>query len=156
LAITAALAVGAFARFPGAAVAEERPFIAALTGNANLSPTDDPMIMRNEETGEGEATHLGRFTFASVEFVDFSNFPPRVAVKARFTMTAADGDRLCGRYKTVGLANDEGNLDILGTFRFTGGTGRFADATGGGHLQATAFFAPGLPFEGEFSGTIDY
>ena len=156
LAITAALAVGTIAPSSRVAIAEERPFMAAWTGNANLSETEIPWIMRNDETGEGEATHLGRFTWASVEFVDFSNFPPRVAVKARFTMTAADGDRLCGRYKTVGLANEDGNLDILGVFRFIGGTGRFADATGGGQLKATAFFAPGLPFEGEFSGTIDY
>jgi len=156
LAITAALTLGTIATSCGLAVAEERPFMAAWTGNANLSPTDDPLIMRNDETGEGEATHLGRFTWASVEFVDFSNFPPRVAVKGTFTMTAAEGDQLFGKYKTVGLANDDGNLDILGVFRFTGGTGRFADATGGGQLKATAFFAPGLPFEGEFLGAIDY
>ena len=45
---------------------------------------------------------------------------------------------------------------MIGSENFTGGTGRFEGATGGGLLQATAFFAPGLPFEGEFSGTIDY
>ena len=156
LAITAALAVGAFARFPGAAVAEERPFLAAWTGNAHLSETQKPWIQRNDETGAGEATHLGAFTWASVELVNFKDFPPRVSVVATFTMTASDGDELIGEYTTVGLANDEGNLDILGVFFFTGGTGRFAGATGGGLLQATAFFAPGLPFEGEFSGTIDY
>ena len=155
-AITAALAVGAFARFPGVTVAEERPFLAALTGNAHLSETKNPWIQRNDETGAGEATHLGGFTWASVESVNFKDFPPQVSVVATFTMTASDGDELVGEYTTVGLANDEGNLDILGVFSFTGGTGRFAGATGGGLLQATAFFAPGLPFEGEFSGTIDY
>jgi len=156
LAITAALAVGAIARFPGGAVAEERPFQAAWTGNAHLSETKNPWIQRTDETGAGEATHLGGFTWASVESVNFKNFPPEVAVEATFTMTAADGDELFGEYTTIGLANDEGNLDILGVLSFTGGTGRFAGATGGGVLQATAFFAPGLPFEGEFLGTIDY
>lgn len=155
-AITVALAVGAIARFPGVSFAEERPFLAAWTGNAHLSETRNPWIQRNDETGAGEATHLGSFTWASVEFVNFKDFPPKVTVVATFTMTASDGDELFGEYNTVGLANDEGNLEILGVLSFTGGTGRFEDATGGGLLQATAFFAPGLPFEGELSGTIDY
>jgi hypothetical protein len=156
LAITAAFAVGAIARFPGGAAAGESPFQAAWTGNAHLSETKKPWIQRNDETGAGEATHLGGFTWASVESVNFKDFPPQVSVVATFTMTASDGDELFGEYTTVGLANDEGNLDILGVFFFTGGTGRFAGATGGGLLQAIAFFAPGLPFEGEFCGTIDY
>ena len=37
-----------------------------LTGNAHLSPSDDPFVLRNDETGEGQATHLGRFTWADV------------------------------------------------------------------------------------------
>ena len=156
LAITAALFMAALALAPDSAAAGERPFKARWTGNANLSETEIPWIMRNDETGEGQATHLGRFTWASVEFVNFIGFPPQVTVEGTFTMTAANGDRLFGEYTTVGLANAEGNLDILGVFRFTGGTGRFEDATGGGLLQATAFFAPGLPFEGSYRGTIDY
>jgi len=150
------LGILALAAIPAIAVAEERPFMARWEGNAHLSPTEIPWIQRNDETGEGEATHLGRFTWASVEFVDFREFPPKVSVTGTFTMTAADGDQLFGKYTTVGMANDEGNLDILGCFCFTGGTGRFAGATGGGLLKATAFFAPGLPFEGEYLGTINY
>jgi hypothetical protein len=50
----------------------------------------------------------------------------------------------------------DGNLEIVGTFTFTGGTGRFAGATGGGDLVATAFLSEGLPFIGSYDGRIDY
>ena len=53
LAVAAALAIAASAPTGEAA---ERPFKARLTGNAHLSPTDDPFVLRNDETGEGEAT----------------------------------------------------------------------------------------------------
>ena len=132
------------------------PFKATIDGNAHLSPTKLLWLQRNDETGEGEATGLGGFAWASVEFVDFRKFPPKVSVVAAFTMTFADGDKLFGAYITTGIANEVGNLDIHGVFVFTGGTGRFNGATGGGELTATAFFAPGLPFESEWLGTIDY
>lgn len=156
LAFAAACLVGASSFAPPTAAADERPFVARLTGNASLSPTDDPCVMRNDETGAGHSTYLRQFTFSSVEFVDFCAVPNGVTVEATFTMTAASGDQLFGEYVTIGVVNADGNLDILGLFRITGGTGRFDDASGGGLLQATAFFAPGLPFEGSFLGVIDF
>jgi hypothetical protein len=156
LATGALFAVGAMALVPGVSEAEDRPFKARLTGNASLSPTEIPWIMRNDETGEGQATHLGRFQFASVEYVNFIDFPPTVTVFGTFTMTAANGDELCGEYTTEGNVNMDGNLEIVGTFTFTGGTGRFAGATGGGDLVATAFLSEGLPFIGSYDGRIDY
>jgi hypothetical protein len=39
---------------------------------------------------------------------------------------------------------------------FSGGTGRFVDASGSGEIDAIAFLAPGLPFVGTIEGTIDY
>jgi hypothetical protein len=155
-AIIVAVAFGAMVLSPGTVVAEERPFSAMLSGNAHLSPTEIPWIVRNDETGVGEATHLGRFTWSSVEFVDFSNFPPQVAVEGTFTMTAANGDLLYGSYSTVGMPDEVGNLVIHGSYQFTGGTGRFAAASGSGDLDAVASLAPGLPFLGMFSGTIDF
>ena len=156
LAIVAVFAIAAKTLPPGAVAAEERPFSAMLSGNAHLSPTEVPWILRNDETGVGEATHLGRFTWASVEFVDFSNFPPQVTVLGTFTMTAANGDLLYGNYSTVGIPDEAGNLVIHGSYQFAGGTGRFAAATGGGSIDAVASLAPGLPFIGMIDGTIDY
>jgi hypothetical protein len=154
LVMSVALGFGAFTL--SLAEAEELPFKAMLTGNAHLSPTDDPSVLRNDETGEGEATHLGRFTWADVEFADFGAIPGGVSVVATFTMTAADGDELYGEFTSVGYFADPQTLVIQGEFEFTGGTGRFADATGSGEIDAFAFLAPGLPFIGTIRGSIDY
>jgi len=154
LVLSLALGVGAVTL--SVAAAEDLPFKAMLTGNAHLSPTDDPAVLRNDETGEGEATHLGHFTWADVEFADFAAIPGGVSVVATFTMTAADGDELYGEFTSVGYFADPQTLVIQGEFEFTGGTGRFADASGSGEIDAFAFLAPGLPFIGTIKGTIDY
>jgi hypothetical protein len=156
MAMMAALGVGAMAIAPPVAAAEKLPFKAMLTGNAHLSPTDNPAVLRNDETGEGEATHLGHFTWADVEFADFAAIPGGVSVVATFTMTAANGDELYGQFTSVGYFADAETLVIHGDYEFTGGTGRFADASGSGEIDAFAFLAPGLPFIGTITGTIDY
>lgn len=141
---------------PTLAAAAERPFKASLTGNAHLSPTPDPTVLRNDETGSGNATHLGKFQWVSVEFADFDAIPGGVAVTGVFTMTAANGDEVHGTYMTVGTFADATTLVIHGTFQITGGTGRFVGATGGGDLDANAYLSPGLPFDGRLNGTINY
>ncbi|HEY1379727.1 MAG TPA: hypothetical protein VGF55_23185 [Gemmataceae bacterium] len=151
-----ALAITAAALTPAAAVAGGRPFKARLTGNAHLSPTDDPAVLRNDETGQGNATHLGRFTWTDVEFADFSDFPLMITVEATFTMTAANGDQLYGEFTTVGVPAADGSLVIHGHFHFTGGTGRFTDAEGYGQIDAVASTGPDLPFTGTLTGRIDY
>lgn len=157
LAIAAALWIGGAALSPQAVAAEQLPFSTnMLTGNAELTPTDDACIMRNEETGSGKATHLGMFTWTDVELVDFCAIPDGVSVVGWFTMTAASGDLLHGELTTTGVFDQDGNLLIDGDYVFTGGTGRFADATGSGEIEVTAFLSPGLPFEGKLRGTIDY
>ena len=161
LALSAILVLTGMALSPGAAAAEERPFKAMWTGNAHLKPIVFPTLWLNEETGEGEATHLGLFTWESVEVVTFITNPDgvveSVAVDGKsFTMTAANGDKVFGTYSTEGFPNKAGDLIIHGTFTITGGTGRFAGATGGGDLFAIAFFSEGLPFIGLYEGTIDF
>ena len=151
-----AVALGVGAVTLSVAAAEELPFKAMLTGNAHLSPTDDPSILRNDETGEGEATHLGHFTWADVEFANFAAIPGGVSVVATFTMTAANGDELYGEFTSVGYFADPQTLVIQGEYEFTGGTGRFADASGSGEIDAFAFLAPGLPFIGTIKGTINF
>lgn len=156
ISLAAAFLVGVIAFTPSLAAAKDRPFKARLTGNASLSPTGDPAVIRNDETGEGHATHLGRFRWKSVELVDFSAFPPAVAVVGSFVMTAANGDQVFGTYETIGAVDETGNLIIHGSYVIDGGTGRFEDATGSGDLDAVASLGPGLPFEGTLNGVIDY
>jgi hypothetical protein len=152
----AVLSLSALGLQPGVVVAEERPFMATMSGNAHLSPTDDPFILRNDETAVGNATHLGKFAWEDIEYADFGVAPGEVHVTATFTMTAANGDQLYGEFVTVGVLVDPETLVIHGEFRFTGGTGRFADATGGGDIDAIGLLSPGLPVMGVMSGTIDF
>lgn len=154
--LVVAFSLAALATVPGVAAGEELPFKARLTGNAHLSPTDDPSVLRNDETGMGIATHLGAFTWADVEYANFAVIPGGVAVVATFTMTASDGDQLYGTFTSTGNFDKDGNLVIHGRYQFAGGTGRFSDATGSGDIDAIAYLSPGLPFEGTFAGAIDF
>ena len=145
----------AIAAAPGDAAAEERPFKATFTGNAFLTPTDDPCVLRTNEIGGGDAADLGRFTWESEEFANFCANPGGVAVIASFVMTAANGDELYGVYTALGEFDAAGSLIIHGTYEFDGGTGRFAAATGSGDIDALGFLARGLPVFGTLAGTID-
>lgn len=76
-------------------------------------------------TGAGQATYLGQITRLSCVVVDAHGSP-----EATIEFTAANGDTLC--------ADIKGEPPILGTVRgtytFTGGTGRFSDASGGAYF----------------------
>lgn len=151
--ILAALSAGAM---PGVSGAEERAMKGMWAGNALLKPTENPDYLTNNETGVGEATHLGKFALTSVETIYVKFFPEFISVEGEFTMTGADGDKIFGRYTTTGGINKEGSLDIIGTYCIVGGTGRFAGATGQGELRAVAFLSEELPFLGFMDGTIDF
>ena len=134
--------------------AETRPFHAEFTGNPNLSPTGDPCVFRNNETGSGTATHLGGFAWHVVESLNFCTVPGGVAIVGTFVMTAANGDELAGDGTLTGTFAQNGDLLIQGTYGFTGGTGRFVNAAGSGDVQATR--PPGMPVSSTFSGTIRF
>jgi hypothetical protein len=57
--------------------------------------------------------------------------------KGEFTMVAANGDKVTGNYGGSFVPIGAGPTYRLsdGTFEITGGTGRFAQATGSGELQ---------------------
>ena len=76
-------------------------------------------------TGEGEATHLGRFRITS----SFNVTPPPVRATGTAIWTASNGDQLLT--STAGTAVITfPTATITETHTITGGTGRFADASG--------------------------
>jgi hypothetical protein len=105
-------------------------------------PNEDGVLLTAE--GAGEATYLGYFTRRAVALLR-----PDFTLKGRVTFTAANGDKLCadldGGFTTA--------TKIEGTYTFTGGTGRFADASGSADF--TAIFDGGSA-ELTFKGTISY
>ena len=101
-------------------------------------------------TGTAEATHLGRITGTVQD--DDSGFP---VITGTFTMIAANGDEIFGTH--IGYAQELGNgmlhLDFENTI--TGGTGRFAGATGffETHVLVNEITGKGSD---TFEGTISY
>ena len=117
-------------------------------------------------TMAGEATHLGHFTGEAEHCTQliWSLQGPAGATydDGRFTTVAANGDTITGTY-----TDSEGGIDESGALWFrdkwtiTGGTGRFAGATGHGEEggSTSAGFAAmlaGAPLAMWLEGTIAY
>jgi hypothetical protein len=102
------------------------PFRGTFTGESrgvlNCPPTCPPTIVRVTGTDTGEATHLGHFSAVYEDEVDLAT----ARGTGTFTLTAANGDKLVKRY--TGGQTDLGTVTLFATI--TGGTGRFAKATG--------------------------
>jgi hypothetical protein len=79
--------------------------------------------------GHGKLSHLGKFTFHD----DFTSFtftgPSSFLISGTETIVAANGDRLFADVESVGAITSTG-LVATTTETITGGTGRFAEASG--------------------------
>jgi hypothetical protein len=99
-------------------------------------------------SGEGHATHLGRFTVTTVYYVNVLT----LEAVADSTLNAANGDTLFAT--GTGLATVvEGIAYIHETYTITGGTGRFAGATGNFVAGRVLVEATGISTS-TFDGTI--
>ena len=106
-----------------------------------------PEGLRVTATGEGQATYLGRFTRLSHVVVH----PEDGSAEGTIVFTAANGDQLF--MDVVGLPTT--TASISGTYTFTGGTGRFRNASGG--AEFVGLIAPdGIRITVAFEGTIQY
>jgi hypothetical protein len=107
-------------------------------------PGPEPLVTISAH-GEGEATHLGKFTREESIVLNTATG----AATGTIVFTAADGSVLyCGFTGGFTGANTLG-----GTYTFTGGTGRFANAAGSASFVVTQSDMVNFTFE--FSGTID-
>jgi hypothetical protein len=122
-----ALALLAVVGLAGPVPAGDRvPFKGSFEGDVTSTPLAPPFVMADVEA-TGEATHLGRFTLDIPHIVDRAT---RTAV-GTYEFTAANGDKVYAEF--TGLATPTaipGILYIEETATITGGTGRFAGATG--------------------------
>jgi hypothetical protein len=131
------------------AVAAETPF----KGTVNAVETGQvvfPSLFLDRE-GTGTATYLGRYTEHVVMQINI----PTLSSMGAATFTAANGDTLTA--SVVGQATRTGPtaLSIVEVYTITGGTGRFADATGTFTLHSTLEQTTGIS-TGTFSGAIDH
>ena len=106
-----------------------------------------PLIVRHLE-GRGTASHLGRFTVVADFTLNLATFTASGSV----TFTAANGDVLTGT--VTGRAMVGGGIaTVTETVTITGGTGRFAGATGTLTLVRRVVQATGTS-SGTIEGTI--
>jgi hypothetical protein len=123
------------------------PFKGSFEGSQTLTPGTPPFgTVNGSATGTG--THLGEFTVA---FPHTVNFATRTGV-GTYTFTAANGDTLTASF--TGAATGSPQVSIVEHATVTGGTGRFAGATGTFTAQRQFNQLTGVTtgsFEGEIS-----
>jgi hypothetical protein len=109
-------------------------------------------VVKTRVEGQGQATHLGRFTLIGDVDLDVVTGLP----EGTWTLTAANGDKLF-------LEMDGHGIDPLhgfGAFTVVGGTGRFEGATGYYEQIITFGFEPGTtestPYTDVLKGTISF
>ena len=112
-----------------AATATERPFSFSGGGLAVPILNEAGQPIGIDVTGSGNGTHIGLFTtIGKVFFSPDPNDPTQIIPSGEATLTAANGDKLI----FVVIDGSQSLITGVGTghFGFTGGTGRFANATG--------------------------
>ena len=136
---------------PAAAKAQEKqvPFRGRLEGHATATPLAPPSVAVNVE-GSGNATQLGRFD-VSISLV--ANAADGTAV-GTYEFTAANGDTLTADFTERFAPTDVPGVfsDVI-TATITGGTGRFAGATGSFVSDRVADHVTGIVSD-SFEGTI--
>lgn len=137
---------------------QARPFRATVISQETLAPNPVacPLsILQGTTTGQGVATHLGRVTISSTDCVTLG------ATQFTFTdgvlvIVAANGDKLTADYSGALLPTAAYPVySLSGSFRITGGSGRFSNASGAGSLQGVSNVVTG---QGAYvaTGTIAY
>ena len=124
------------------AAGEQVPFHGSLAGTFDNSGF--PIVSANFT---GNATHLGRFTLA---------LPHTVTANGHFgtfVFIAANGDTVTGSFTGVVDSVDGLVLHVTEIATIEGGTGRFADASGG-FTTSRSVHLDLLTSSGSFHGTI--
>ena len=142
------VAAFAVASIVASAVAAETPF----KGTVSVVETGTTVFPTRflDQEGMGTATYLGRYTVHVTLQVNVLT----LAATGTATFTAANGDTLTATVEGQATPTSPGELSIVEVYTITGGTGRFAGATGTFTLESTANQATGVS-SGAFSGVID-
>jgi hypothetical protein len=125
------------------------PFRGRLEGTATSVPLTPPFI-DTILVATGNASHLGRFTLTMREVVNLE----AATSTQTFEFVAANGDTLTAAGTgTAAPGETPGVLAIVETGTITGGTGRFAGATGSFTVERLLDTPTGAT-SGSFEGTI--
>jgi len=134
-----------------AAAANDPPLKGSESGTFQLLGPCDSGGIGLEVSGTGHSTFLGRYSSRYRECFD----PATGAVTGgSITLTTANGETLYGTY--AGQASPGGDPNTVAyddPGRITGGTGRFAGATGTANTSGVANLATG-DYEGTIAGSV--
>ncbi len=136
------------------------PFKATLVTQEQLHP--DPAICQSAPylvgvtTGSGHVSHLGATTGISTDCVTPTSAYTYTFSYGKLTLTAASGDEVRAEYSgSLSPTATAPIYAIAGTYRITGGTGRFSGASGTGTLQGIENLQTGQG-QLQLTGTISY
>ena len=147
LQMTALLLTTALAGTAGAG--KEKPFWGFIQA-VETSVVQFPSLFV-DGSGSGKATHLGRFTMTYELEVNLLTLPFQTIGSGVFT--AANGDMLFMDITGLGTPTEPGVNSIVEIHTITGGTGRFAGATGSFIRSYSLDLITGITC-GSFEGTV--
>lgn len=135
---------------------QERQFGGHCDTEISISPPlvgDAPNVLRLHIEYVCQLAHLGRTTAIVEQVVTFTGATTAIASNTT-VYTAANGDQLFVSWTGTALSSGPDNT-FSGPETITGGTGRFAGASGSTWVSGTASFAT---MSGQFTsvGTISY
>lgn len=110
---------------------EQVPLKGSDTGQFSATPGGicPAVSLQVDIAGSGNATHVGKYTYEARECFN----PTTLLYGGAFTLTAANGDRIVGTYSgKVFISAEVAYEQNVG---ITGGTGRFAGASGDFHVS---------------------
>jgi len=123
------------------------PFKGSLEGTVTLTPLQPPLASVHI-SATGNATQLGRFTLEVPHIVNFAT----AFGQGTFTFTAANGDTLTADFTGQAQTSTPIHSSVEDA-TITGGTGRFAGASGS-FIVHRSFDPVGGTTTGSFEGTI--
>jgi hypothetical protein len=125
------------------------PFGGTLRSTERVQSSDQTSEVRHLD-GSGNATHLGRFNLS----VDFTVTPSTGDAVGTATWTAANGDQIFATVAGHGDIIVFPTVVIVETQSITGGTGRFANASGTIRIDRSGSIVTGAT-SGSLSGEIN-
>jgi hypothetical protein len=147
--VTFALAALAVLGLAGPAAAEQAPFKGSLAGVVTIKPLTPPFVSVLVNA-TGNATQLGQFALAIPHTVNRAN----MTATGTYQFVAANGDTLTANFSGKAMRTAvPGVLSIVEAAMITGGTGRFAGATGS-FTCVRLFNTVAGTTTGSFNGTI--
>lgn len=104
-----------------------RPISGRCETTFNPPPLPPPPVHTQTDIGTCTLAHLGRTAFHSVKEIDFI---AGIQTTTEASFTAANGDVLRAVGSGTSAPAGPGQIGFSATLTFSGGTGRFANATG--------------------------